>query len=211
MRILQLVLSTVVCGLAVTNVGAVPLLTVYNSRPAWEAAVGGSFLEEDFTGFNGVSYEFAPVDVGDFDVSVAGSTFGSSFHNIGPAIVPNDVNGTAQINAATGDVGGTTLSFDFPITAFGGFWDGVSDDRVTSFNVGGTILAIPHIEIEEGSGFFGFVSNEAFTAELLFLSSGEADGFAIDNVVYQMVPEPSTFLLAGLGLLGIAFRRRSRT
>lgn len=208
MRILQFVLSVIVCGLAVTNAKtAPPVLTVYNDRSAWEAAVGGLFLEEDFTGFNGVSYEFAPVDVGDFDVSVAGTTFGSTFHNIGPQTSGNDVNGTAQITAATGDVGGTSLSFDFPISALGGYWDGVSDDRVTSFDVGGTILAIPSIE---GGGFFGFVSSEAFTTELLFLSSGEADGFAIDNVVYSMVPEPSTFLLAGLGFLVVACRQRKR-
>jgi len=204
------IISAIVCIFAVTNVGAVPILTVFTDRTAWEAAVGGSFTEENFDGFTGVSYEFAPVDVGDFDVSVSGSTFGFIFHNIGPSSVAavNDVNGTGQINAATGDTGGTSLLFDFPITAFGANWAGISDSRITSFDIAGTILAIPNLN----GGFFGFVSDIAFSGPLLFLSSGGPDGFGIDNVVYSAVAvaEPITLALLGIGLAGIGLARRRK-
>ena len=56
------------CGFAVTNASAT-VLTFYNSRAAWEAAVDGSFVEQNFNSFtSGVSYESAPVDVGDLSL-----------------------------------------------------------------------------------------------------------------------------------------------
>jgi hypothetical protein len=206
---LVLAFSAAITAFAVVAAQAAPVLTIFNNRAAWEAAVG-SFSEEDFTGFAGTSYEVAAVDVGDFSVSMSGDDFGSSWHNVGPDVNTNDVNGTSQLNVATGFVGGTTLTFDFPITALGGFWDGVSDDRTTSVNVDGTIVAIPSIE---GGGFWGFTSDTPFTSAFFFLSAGQPDGFGIDNVVYsqaEVVPEPATLSLLGLGLLGAGMRLRRK-
>lgn len=202
-------LSAVIIGFSASAVEASPILTTYTDRSAWEAAVGYSFIEENFDSYTHESYENSPVDVGDFSVSVTGTTFGPSWHNIGTN-GNNDVNGTGQINAATGSTGGTTLSFDFGLTAFGADWQGVSDQRVTSFNVGGTILDIPNVN----GGFFGFVADTAFVSEFLFLSSGQADGFGMDNVVYsraQSVPEPTSLALLGLGLAGFGLARKKKS
>jgi hypothetical protein len=198
-----LILSAILYGFAVTNAGAITL-TPYNNRTAWENAVSGFFIEEDFNSFTtGVSYEFSPVDVGDFNVSVNGQTF-DNIHNVGQPTTSNDVNGTPQINAATGYTGGTTLAFDFPILAFGADWDGVSDNRTTSIQVAGVGLSIPNLE----PGFFGFVADEMFSSAQLILTSGGSDGFAIDNAVYSPIPIPGTILLLGSGLVFLAGLRR---
>lgn len=187
----------------------------FNDRSAWEAAVGGIFTEEDFSSTPDVVYEFSAVDVGDFTVSTTGSTFGSTWHNIssnGSGNAPsNSVNGTQQLNLATGDLGGTTLEFDFSINAFGANWAGVSDNRTTSFFIDGIQLDIPTLT----SGFFGFVSDTVFTTNLLQLTAGSPDGFGINNVVYAeaeseeipTIPEPSTITLLGLSLLILGFAR----
>ena len=101
------------------------------------------------------------------------------------------------------------MLFDFPITAFGANWAGISDGgRITSFDIAGTILAFPEIN----GGFFGFVSDIAFSGPLLFLSAGAPDGFGIDNVVYSAVAvaEPTTLALFGIGLAGIGLARRRK-
>ena len=199
-------------GLSVLSASASAVsLTAYTDRSAWEAAVG-SFILEDFESFTSATpYITSPVDVGDFTVSVSGENFGSIWHNIGPVSNGNDVNGSAQLNAATGSTGGTTLAFDFSIFAFGADWGGVSDNRVTSLIVGGEALAIPSLS----PGFFGFVADAAFSSLLLQLTSGSADGFGLDDAVYSTgvnaVPIPAAAFLFAPALLGfMGFRRRAK-
>lgn len=193
-------------SIAFASFNANAAVVIFTDRMAWEAAAG-SFSEENFNSYtNGVSYEFSPIDVGDFTVSVSGSTYGSSWHFIGPAFNANDVNGTGQLNIATGDLGGTNLAFDKLITGFGANWSGVSNDRTTSIIIGNEVIDLPNIN----GGFFGFISDVAFTSVDFVLTSGAADGFAIDNVVYSPVPLPAAAWLFGSGLLGLVGMSRRK-
>lgn len=190
-----------------TNASAA--LIAFTDRADWEAAVSGNFLSEDFSSTSSGDYMTSAIDVGDFTVSMTGSSFGTSWHNIssigagGSAL--NSVDGSQQLNVATGSTGGTTLEFDFDIYAFGADFAYVSDSRTTSFLIDGVQLDIPYLDSE----FFGFVSDTAFSANFLTLTSGGADGFGMDNLVYAAsVPEPGTLALLGLGLAGIGFSRK---
>ena len=208
----KLFLTTLVaCGFAVVSAQAG--IVSYSSRAAWEVAVGGLYSEEDFNSYtSATSYQTTGVDVGDFTVSMTGSDFGSIWHNIGPVSNFNDVNGTGQINAATGSTGGTTLTWDSSIYAFGAYFKGTSDSRVTKIMVNGDEVALP--DTSGGTAFFGYVSDTAFTSELLFLFSGPADGFGIDNVVYSDASVPdsgATLALLGSALFGLAALRRRAT
>jgi hypothetical protein len=73
--------------------------------------------------------------------------------------------------------------------------------------IDGNQLDIPNLT----GGFYGFVSDSAFTSNFLSLTFGAADGFGMDNLVYasavREVPEPSTLALLLLGFLGLSYSR----
>lgn len=186
-------------------------LVVYTSRTAWEAAVGGSFTLQDFSSFSvSSSYENQTLRVGDFTILASGTTFGSSWHNVGPVSNSNSVNGSSQINAATGDTGGTSLTFDNAILAIGGDWAGISDSRTTSLTIGTDVVAIPNLN----GSFWGVVSDTPFSVAQLTLTSGAPDGFSLDNLAYTQagrLPEPGTLSIVAAALLGLGLvRRRQR-
>jgi len=187
------ILSATVLGLSLVSTSASAIsLTAYSDFASWQAAVH-SYSVENFGGFtSSAAYDASPLDVGDFTVSASGQTFGSSWHYVGEgnsSRTDNDVNGSSQLNVATGTSGGTTLAFDMPIMAFGADWAGVSDSRVTSIDM-------------------------MFSTLTLELTSGAADGFGMDNIVYggvSNVPVPAAALLFAPALLGFAaFRRKSK-
>jgi len=102
----------------------------------------------------------------------------------------------------------------------GGYFDAIGGTAITAFARDGTVLGSV-TNTGTGIEFLGLVTDNGanLIAGLQFsLVGSEPAGFAIDNlrfgtteqVVVTPVPEPETYalLLAGLGLLGFAARRR---
>ena len=82
MNIRSILLSAVALGCLASHAQAA--LMVYNTRAAWEAAVGASYVEQNFNTFTtSTSYLSSPVDVGDFSVGDVGHGRGfSSFFDV---------------------------------------------------------------------------------------------------------------------------------
>jgi hypothetical protein len=173
-------------------------ITFFDSRPNWEAAVGGLFEEEDF--------DDGLVNAPGLSVS---STVGA-------------VNGTFwddQVN----DVPLQTTEWFFakPVRGFGAFFDltpngpGEGIEFTISLLGGGTQLLAQEVLNSFAGEFFGFTSDVAFTSVLFTQGtqpSGIQETYSLDDLVYSPVPEVSSLLMLGTGILGIALlagRRRT--
>ena len=162
-------------------------------RSAWEAVVF-DLLEEPFDS------EIAQSDVLDFDSgiqSVASGAIGSPNHRVDGAI--GRFLGTLRPAASTSP-GYLTFVWTFPepATAFGADFFSIGGSRQVSvqgtFDSGLEAFDLRTLFIADGGrdqGFFGLVSDEAFTSiTLIALGTSTNDAFTMDNVAIEL-PEPT--------------------
>jgi hypothetical protein len=181
---------------------AASIITFHN-RPAWEAAAGAVVLTDTFgndlhTGFFSGPNSFT------LDSGIISSANGAS---------------GAQCNGVQGGqfLGCAGLSGDFiewrlpiPVTAFAADLDltvptFISDglDLTIFFDAGGSaVIDIDAFLAPATDGFFGFTSDRAFS--MVKWTSPQGTVFNADNLALAAVAEPSSFLLLGSGLLGLA-------
>lgn len=100
-----------------------------------------------------------------------------------------------------------TLVFSTPIIEFGLFMIDIDigDGSVEINGIGYSIAATGNL----GSQYFGIIEDTPFTS--VILNGGfENSHWSMDDLAFSVIPEPSTFLLTSLGLIGFALANRRR-
>lgn len=168
--------------------------TVYTDRAAWQAAAG-SFAEESFGGD----------ELNGFTITEIGS--GHSYH----------VTGGLYWDRVVDDSSYTIYSFETATTAFGADWNLLPGGLGQGLRLAVDGIAITPEISNTYSGFFGFTSNAAFDAVMVFAGDqrGMAESHSVDNLVYATatpVPEPETYwlMLIGLVAIGLIVSRRMK-
>ncbi len=108
-------------------------------------------------------------------------------------------------------VGTVLFVFDNPINVFGVTLTDAADNPATTLSVSTSAGdSFPSFLANEPNGvarFFGVINeDQAFNA--VTFTSSTLDGMGFDEVYFDIIPEPTTAMLLGLGLLGVAARRR---
>lgn len=166
--------------------------TVNGDNPAGNGTVDWEF---DVTGFTDLSVSIDFAAMGDFEASNDSFNFTYSFDNI--LFSPLFTSSVDEDGSLTYTLEAGAPTFQFTL-----------DDPLL---MNGTVL---DNNFQTLSAAAPGVGN---TLYLRFVGGGDggSEGFAFDNVVINGVPEPSTFVLIGMGSLGLGWaairRRRKRS
>jgi hypothetical protein len=159
----------------------------------------GNYTLVDSTTLNGISYSGGYAFVVDAQYNAVNYDWGTG--------------AVLELNA----VGTETLSFATPVTAFGALFGSINP---TAFSINASIPgnsnAGAQVTLKTNAypnwAFFGWTSDTPFSSVTI---AGTESSPILDNVTLAVaaVPEPGTYsmMLAGLGLMGFAVRRRLRS
>ena len=187
-------------------------LLVYTDRTSFLADAGSTSVY-DFE--SDAASSFRVRDFGDFTIDATGSGIYLA------EVRENTGNNDIYINTSS-NVASTNLVFDMDVTVFGFDWIAEGNDTwdhsIFSFNGTTYDLGTPW-----NTGFFGLVENSGTIAAGSVFSFGQQStnwsGMSFDNITYSSnatndapapVPEPTTILLLGTGLIGFTGLRKRK-
>jgi len=168
---------------------------IYTDKTAWENALGGQFLTEDFN---------------DAQLNTGVSFISTESGHINPA-----QNNYQDVLASTSqNEPMTTWNFTPEITGYGGNWTlGGPGGSGNSLLVFIDNLQVGSISNSYGGEFWGFISDSPFTSVKLMGGGGtNQQNYRLDDMVYSPVPVPAAVWLFGSGLIGLigVARRKAR-
>lgn len=131
----------------------------------------------------------------------------------------NTTLGGSMYLSLTGGI--ATFSFSAPISAFGAYFSGTQVTESITFSDGSSQeILIPDGGLDNGGMSFAGWTDLGKSITSVTINTGNGTGYclncdiiAIDDVLISSIPEPETYamLLAGLGLLSAASRRRKQS
>ena len=189
-------------------------LTFYTDRNAWESAVSGAIVIEDF---DSVTPSFLTEGIngaGLINIEMVNLSEVNQWNSIDNGSGYSNVNGTPYYQGAcryTDPDTITVLHLPFLTRAFGGDFESTYSpdlDGLTLQINGSRYEFSDLMSSNGGTGFLGFISTtDTFSSVTLFdYDEILGESFGLDNVSFVAVPEPVIMVLLGIG--GLMLRKR---